>query len=339
MPVSFRTYRRVLAGVAVGLLALVVVLMIPNALGTRIDETATRIGDARPLWLWIAGASFLGTLVFTAGAWRCAFRQCGAEISRTQALARFGIGSLVNSVSPARLGDAARIALFSRSLDGPDRLWTSGGIFAAIGAMKLVMLVAIVVAASASQTIPIWPIVALAGGVVLVAVLSLVTRRLPFANHAQHLLDAFRTLAHSRRGSAQLAGWVLAGMLARLAAVAAILISLGIPSPLASALIIVPALDLAGLVPLTPGNIGMTSAAVAAALQSRGVDFTKALTAGLAFHAVEALASLGFGLAGALMLARFRSPRLRRVTLAFAGTATVLGFAAFLGVTVFSHLA
>jgi len=339
MPVSFHIDRRVLAGAAVALLALVVVLLIPNALGARIGGIATRIGDARPLWLWIAGVSFLGTLVFSAGAWRCAFRQCGAEISRTQALARFGVGSLVNSVSPARLGDAARIALFSRSLEGPDRLWTSGGIFAAISAMKLVTLVAIVIAASASQTIPVWPIVALAGGVVLVAALALVTRRLPFAKHSQHLLDAFRTLAHSRRGSAQLAGWVLAGMLARLAAVAAILISLGIPSPLAAALIVVPALDLAGLVPLTPGNIGVTSAAVAAALQSRGIDFTKALTAGIAFHAVEALASLGFGLAGALVLTRFRSPRLRRLTLALSGTAMVLGFAAFLGVTVFRHIA
>lgn len=339
MPFSLRVDRRVLAGAAVALLALVVVLLIPNALGARIGEMAKRIGEARPLWLWIAGASFVATLVFSAGAWRCAFRQCGAEISRTQALARFGVGSLVNSVSPARLGDAARIALFSRSLEGSDRLWTSGGIFAAISAMKLVALVAIVIAASASQTIPVWPIVALAGAVLLMTALGLITRRLPFAKHAQHLLDAFRTLAHSRRGSAQLAGWVLAGMLARLAAVVAILTSLGIPSPLAAALIIIPALDLAGLVPLTPGNIGVTSAAVAAALESRGIDFTKALTAGLAFHAVEALASLGFGLAGALMLAHFRSPRLRRLTLALAGTATVLGFAAFLGVTVFSRLA
>lgn len=124
MPVSLRIDRRLLASAAVALLALVVVLLVPNALGARIDEMATRIGDARPLWLWIAGASFLCTLVFTAGAWRCAFRQCGAELSRTQAISRFGIGSLVNSVSPARLGDAARIALFSRSLDGPDRIWT-----------------------------------------------------------------------------------------------------------------------------------------------------------------------------------------------------------------------
>lgn len=205
--------------------------------------------------------------------------------------------------------------------------------------MKLVTLVAIVIAASASQTIPIWPIAVFAGGLVLMAMLALATRRLPFARHAQHLLDAFRALARSPRGSAQLAGWVVAGTLARVAAATAIVASLGISSPLAAALVIIPALDLAGLVPLTPGNIGMTSAAVTAALQSRGVDFTKALTAGLTFHAVEALVSLGFGLGGALLVARFRSPRLRRLTLTFAGTATVIGFAAFLGVTVFPRLA
>lgn len=197
---------------------------------------------------------------------------------------------------------------------------------------------AIVIAASASQAIPVWPIIALAGAVVLAIMLALITRRLPFARHARHLLDAMGTLAHSPRGSAQLAGWVIAIMLARLAAVAAIVASLGISHPLGAALIIIPALDLAGLVPLTPGNIGVTSAAVTAALQSRGVDFTRALTAGLVFHAVEALVSICFGLAGALMLARFRSPRLRRLTLAFAGAA-LLACAAFLGVTVISDLA
>jgi uncharacterized membrane protein YbhN (UPF0104 family) len=339
MAVSFRFDRRILTGAALVLPVFALVLLIPNAIGARLDELGPSLGNARPFWLWIAGGSFLGTLVFSANAWRCAFRECGAEIDRTQALARFGIGSLVNSVSPARLGDATRVALFSRSLEGPDRLWTSSGVFAAIGAVKAAMLIAIVAVASASQTIPIWPIAALVGGIALATGLALATRRFPFARHALHMLDAFRALARSPRGSALLIGWVLAATLARLAAVAAIAAAFGVSSPLGAALVVVPALDLTGAVPLTPGNIGVTSAAVAAALQSRGVDFITALSAGLAFHAVEALVSLGFGLAGALTLARFRSPRLRRLTLAFAGTAAVLVFAAFLGVTVFRGLA
>lgn len=339
MPVSIRLDRRLLAGAAIGFLALVVLLLVPNTVGARLDEIAGTVGDAQPFWLWIAGASFLAALVFTSLAWRLAFRQCGAEISRSQALARFGIGSLVNSVSPARLGDAARIALFSRSLEGPDRLWTSGGVYAAISAIKVVMLGGIVVAASASQSIPIWPIVALGAVAAILAVsLAVFKRRLPFARHALHLLDAFRVLARSPRASALLVFWILAATLARIAATSAMVAALGIPSPLAAALVIVPALDLAGLVPLTPGNIGVTSAAIAAALQSRGVNFTDAVSAGLAFHAVEAIVSLGFGLGGALLLTQFRSPRLRRLTLTFAGSAAILSCAAFLGITVFTRL-
>ena len=39
-----------------------------------------------------------------------------------------------------------------------------------------------------------------------------------------------------------------------------------------TALLVVPAIDLAGLFAITPGNIGLKSGAIAIALQAQGVD-------------------------------------------------------------------
>ena len=41
---------------------------------------------------------------------------CGAELGYGDANARYGVGSLVNTFLPARLGDAVRFGLFSRAL-------------------------------------------------------------------------------------------------------------------------------------------------------------------------------------------------------------------------------
>ena len=44
--------------------------------------------------------------------------------------------------------------------------------------------------------------------------------------------------------------------------------ALGIPHPLAAALLVVPALELAGVVPLTPANVGIAGGAAAVAFHA-----------------------------------------------------------------------
>lgn len=105
-----------------------------------------------------------------------------------------------------------------------------------------------------------------------------------------------------------------------------------------AALLIVPTLDLAGQMPLTPGNIGVTSGAVAMALQAHGVGLTQALGAGIAFHAVETAAGLVFGLAGTLLLARFPTPAVRRRSIAAVGGLAVAALAYGIAMTVFVPL-
>ena len=79
--------------------------------------------------------------------------------------------------------------------------------------------------------------------------------------------------------------------------------ALGIDNPLRAALVIVPAVELAAILPVTPGNVGIASAAVALALGSQGVESKVALSAGIAFGAVELLTGMVIGAAGALALA------------------------------------
>jgi hypothetical protein len=126
--------------------------------------------------------------------------------------------------------------------------------------------------------------------------------------------------------------------MARLGAAASIAAALGVKSPLMAAVLVVPALELSGAMPLTPGNVGLTSGAVAMALRAHGVDLTTALTTGIAFHAVETAVGIVFGLASVLLLAPFSSAVVRRRTTLAVGTATCAVLAVAFSATVLVDL-
>ena len=72
-------------------------------------------------WLWVAAAAFGAGLICAGCAWRAATHLP----DRVDACARYGVGSLVNSLAPAHAGDAVRLALFAKA--SPDsRLLTAG---------------------------------------------------------------------------------------------------------------------------------------------------------------------------------------------------------------------
>ncbi len=82
------------------------------------------------------------------------------------------------------------------------------------------------------------------------------------------------------------------------------------------------------MVPLLPANIGVTSAAVALALQRHHVALTAALSSGIALHAVETFVGISLGLAGALAVARPRAGRGVAVAVALVVVATAVGLLA-----------
>jgi uncharacterized membrane protein YbhN (UPF0104 family) len=306
----------------------------PQLLGTHVAAAFSALDGADPKWLWVAGIGFAVSVASSAASWRSAIATCGGDLSLRDAWARYGVGCLVNTFVPARAGDAVRIGLFSRALPNRDRLWTTGGAFAALGAVRAVVLSVLVVVGAAAGAVPLWPLAVafvLVGAAVLAA---LKARNARAERRAAHLLDAFQALGRDPRAALRLVGWIGLGTLGRLASATAIGAAMGIGNPLTAAIVIVPALEIAGMVPVTPGNVGVTSTAIAVAFQAHGVSFTHGLAAGIAFHAGETAVGITFGLASVLWLAPYSSANARRVALAASGASCCLGIAGAFSATV-----
>jgi uncharacterized membrane protein YbhN (UPF0104 family) len=324
MRLESRIGRRGIAVAGAACALLLAVAATPQLLGPEVRRAFDGLERAQPAWLWLAAVAFVAALFCNAWAWRTTVRLCGGRIGWLAAVACYGLGSLANAAAPARLGDAVRIGLFSHAFDGRERrerLWTTGGVFSAIGAARALCLGTLVLAATAAGALPLWPVLLLGTLVAAALVATFFARRRTWDRAVAHLLDAFRALGCSPARGARTVAWVALATVARVLGVAAIASALGVGSPFMAAVIIVPALDLAGVLPLTPGNLGIASGTTAVALQSRGIGMTQALTAGIALHAIETAASIVIGGAGALYLARFRSPSARRRVVALAGAA------------------
>jgi uncharacterized membrane protein YbhN (UPF0104 family) len=317
---------------AVGVI--VVLAATPQLLRGRVASALDSLAGADPNWLFLAALGFLAAFGCTVCAWRAALAAAGGSICPRQAAARLAVGSLVNSFAPAKLGDAVKVGLCSRAIEGPDRLWTAGGVYAALAAARSLTLAGLLVAASVTGALPIWPIFVLLG---LVAALVLVARSSNrWRSHPRiaRLIEGLASLERSPRAIVTVLAWTLGMLLTRLGATVAVGCALGVPHPVLAALVIMPALDVAGALPLTPGNIGIGSGAVAMVLASRGIGTAQALGVGFAIQAVETLVSIGAGSAGLLYLAR-PPARLRLWVSRVAIVGGSAGLAAGLGYFVF----
>jgi uncharacterized membrane protein YbhN (UPF0104 family) len=281
---------------------LVAAVATPNLLGRRLGVALDTLAGASRPWLLAGIIGF--TLAFAAGvaAWRVALAAAGAPIGRRQAGARIGVGCLVNSFAPAKLGDAVKIALCARAADAPDRLWTAGGVYAVLAAARSLVLIGLLAVGWSVGAVPAWPMAAALGLLGTIATGIALSGRLRTHPKLMHLLAAGRVLAHQPRLAAATIGWSAATTVARLAGTAAVAAALGVPKPALAALLILPALDLAGAFPLTPGAIGIGSGAVAGALATRGIPAADALATGLAIQGIETLVSVAAGRCGALYL-------------------------------------
>src|SRR5205823_2810247 len=179
--------------------------------------------------------------------------------SLPDATARYGAGSLVNTFVPARAGDAVRIGLFSRVVPRRHRVLATGGAFALLGAARALVLGVLVVAGALAGAMPLWPLLLALGLAIAAVAVALAGRGHEAHSRFAHVLDAFRELGRQPAGGARIVAWIAFATLGRLAAATAVGYSLDIRYPLEAAVVVVPALDLAGLLPLLPGNIGITS--------------------------------------------------------------------------------
>lgn len=300
--------RRTLAAAALAVLALAGLVASSRVIRGEVGEALGNLAQASPAWLWLAAASFFASLGAQACAWRAGLRSCGASLGITDAGARYCTGSLVNSVAPGGCGGALRILIFSRTLPGQDRLWRAGGVAGAVSAGRSLVLVPLAIVAARLAGFGMRPVLILGGAVAAAVVVALLARRWTPHRHVAHVFDVFRALGEAPRLAATLVGWVGVATLGRVAAAGCVAAALGVDSPLAAAVVVVPALALANLLPLTPGNVGVGSGAVAIALHAAGIDVPTAIAVGIAVHAVETAVNVVVGATSALYLARLPLP-------------------------------
>jgi len=314
-----------MAGISLAVLA--ALCFSPSLLGDRVSEAVSGLGDADPGLLWLAGIAFVGTSMCGALAWRAALRASGSPLTLFDASTRYAVGCGVNAIAPAHVGSALRVALFGRVTKGG--CWTVSGAAAAVGVTRIVWLGVLIALGSAGGVLPLWPLFVIAAIVAAAMGVGIASRHVSLPTRLEHLLAAFRALAASPRDLAIVSGWAFVGAAAKVGAAAVVVSAFGIDHPLRAALVLVPAVELAAVLPVTPGNVGLASAAVALALGSQGVDSKTALSAGIAFGAVELLTGMVIGAAGALGLAGPSArPYLRVATVAAATSVVAVAFGA-----------
>ncbi|MEJ7569268.1 MAG: lysylphosphatidylglycerol synthase domain-containing protein [Gaiellaceae bacterium] len=322
---------------ALGLVSLGIVALIasmPQLLGDQVRDGFGGLAAASPAWLWTAALGFVLALAASGCAWRSALLRCGGRTTRFDSAARYGCGSLLNSFAPARLGTALRFALFARTLDGEGRIWTAGGVGTSVGVAHTVWLAALLTFGATTGALPAWPLAIIAVVVAVAVAVAYFTRSFHPRGRVAHVLDAFHALGRCPRAAAELLGWIGLATVGRVAAATAVCTALGISRPLAAALLIVPALELAGTLPLTPGNIGIASAAIVFALKAHGAEIDTAIAAGIAFSAVETVTSIAFGVGSTLYLLGGQAPGFRRYALVGVSAAGCLALGAAFGATV-----
>jgi uncharacterized membrane protein YbhN (UPF0104 family) len=284
------------------------------------------------IWSWIVLALLLNVVstLFRALSWSLTIGQALPPKHHPRLIhvfSAFGVGLLANAVVPGRLGELARVATLRRHL--PDRPpGTSAALVGTVFAHRLFDLVpatVLVIWVLFTAEVPHWAVVALGiaafVGFALFTVAWLGARRhhRPVVREGvgtfPHLLGMARQGLSVLKAPIPLAGAILLqclGWLLQLLAVYAAMQAFGIDAPLPAAGLVLVLMNVATIVPLWPGNVGLVQAAVALPLRKYGVAYSTGFAYGLALQALEMACGIGLGLL-ALMREGISFAMLRRM--------------------------
>lgn len=268
------------------------------------------------LWSWIVLALLLNVVstLFRALSWRLTLGQALPERQQPRlvhVLSAFGVGLLANAVVPGRLGELARVATLRRHLpDAPSG--TSATLVGTVFAHRLFDLVPatlLVVWVLLTAEVPHWAVVGVlivtGVGFALFTVAWLGARRhhrpvmREGVGSVRHLLVMARQGLSVLNAPLPLAGAVLfqcLGWLMQLLAVYAAMQAFSIDAPLPAAGLVLVLMNIATIVPLWPGNVGLVQAAVALPLRNYGVPYATGFAYGLALQGLEIAVGVGLGL-------------------------------------------
>jgi uncharacterized membrane protein YbhN (UPF0104 family) len=227
----------------------------------------------------------------------------------------FFVGIFANGILPGRVGEVARIGVLMRRMPKRERpgLWQAfiGSVlahrilevFPSIALFGWVLVAAKIRPAARAG---LWAVVV--AGIAFVVVGVALARR-----HEQGgVEDKGRfgaLLARAREGLGILrrpvpslisAGWQTVGWGLQLAAVWSALRAFDIHLPVIAAAAVLAAMNVALILPLWPGNVGLQQAAIVIPLAAYGVGHSKGIAYGIALQAIESSVGYTFGVACAL---------------------------------------
>ena len=160
--------RRVLLSVSCLILAGLSAVAVRSLIDRPLSEAADGLAGMAPEYVLLAAAMFALAPLFCGLAWHQAILLAGGRLGRVDACARYGVGSLVNSVAPAHLGDVVRAVLLLERLPPGSR----GGIlpwFGVIQGARLAALAALTIAALLPGPLALLALAAPAGALLVTA--------------------------------------------------------------------------------------------------------------------------------------------------------------------------
>ena len=270
-------------------------------------------------WRWVVAAIALNLLsvIARALAWGTVIDQAlpAPRPPFYRVFSAFAVGLFANAVLPGRIGELARVAVLTRRLQRPKRdagATLLGTVFAhrVFDLFPSLLLVGYVVYAA---RIPHWALTSLA---IFIAVsvglfaFAIVSARREHRSVLEGVSQARRLVTMARYGLGvmraplpaafailfQTIGWGF-----QLVAVYAVMRAFGIEEALHAAALVLLLMNIATLLPLWPGNIGLVQAAVALPLVSYGVAYSRGFAFGIGLQVIEISVGVGVGL---LFLAR-----------------------------------
>lgn len=228
----------------------------------------------------------------------------------------FFIGIFANGILPGRVGEVARVGVLMRRMPERERpgLWPAllGSVLAhrILEVFPSVGLILWVLVAAKIPTVArtsLWAVLGVACGFLVLGV-ALATRheagRAIGRSRLRTILERAREgLGVLRRPVPALAaaGYQTAAWLFQLGAVWVALLAFHIHEPLIAAGAVLALMNVALILPLWPGNVGLQQAAIALPLTAYGVAYSRGFAYGIALQAIES--SVGYA-GGLIFLAR-----------------------------------
>lgn len=263
-------------------------------------------------WPWVAAAIGLNLLsvVTRSLCWDTCIRQSLEPPHPRYPLvfSAFCVGLFANAVLPGRVGELARVAVLRRRM--PGRKGATPVLIGSVFAHRMFDVfptIALVIWVLLTADIPSWAFltlaIALGAGILLFAVAVVLARR---QHRELEGLGPIRLLlARGRRGLAVMSDpaavakattFQFGGWFCQLIAVWSAMRAFQIDEPLAAAGLVLVLMNVATIVPLWPGNVGLVQIAVATPLVNYGIAYPHGIAFGIGLQAIEASVGIGIGL-------------------------------------------